>query len=219
MTEAIIFDMDGLLIDSEPLWKIAEINVFGTVGIDLTSKGCEETVGLRIDQVVDLWFGRHPWDNKTTARVTEEIIEEMAHLIKQNGKPLPGAISAVENAKIKVGKVGLATSSHDVLIEATLEKLGLKDHFDVTHSAQHEDYGKPHPQVFLTTAQKLKVKPENCHVFEDSLNGVIAAKAARMKVTAVPEKTHNFDPRLHLADDILNSLEEINWNDWNKLPK
>lgn len=209
--DAVIFDMDGLLIDSEPLWKLAEIKVFGTVGIDLTAQGCEETVGLRIDQVVDLWHNRHPWNNKSKKQVIHEIVEEMVYLINKEGKELPGASETVRTAKETFGKVGLATSSYEVLIHAVLEKLDIKPFFNALHSAQHEKYGKPHPQVFLSCAEKLVSPPEKCLVFEDSLNGVIAAKAARMKVIAVPEKTHEYHAGFALADKIVASLKDFDW--------
>jgi len=77
------------------------------------------------------------------------------------------------------------------------------------HSAEYEVYGKPHPAVFLTCAQKLGVDPTKCLVIEDSFNGVIAAKAARMKVIAIPEKSHQNDPRLVIADELLNDLSEF----------
>ena len=85
MKNAVIFDMDGLLIDSEPLWKEAEIEVFKTVGIDLTEQSCEQTVGLRIDEVVKLWHSRHPWQNKTINEVTQQINNCMIRLIKEKG--------------------------------------------------------------------------------------------------------------------------------------
>ena len=104
--------------------------------------------------------------------------------------------------------MAIASSSYLKIIEAVVKRLKLKGFFDVIYSAEFEKYGKPNPGTFLTTAEKLGVSPMKCLVFEDSLNGVIAAKAARMITIAVPE----FDnPKFIIADKILNSLEE--WNE------
>ena len=83
---------------------------------------------------------------------------------------------------------------------AVLEGLKIKDFFNVAHSAQFEDFGKPHPAVYLTAAQKLKVDSKKCLVIEDSLNGVISGMSAKMKVVCIPEKTHLKEPRLMVSD-------------------
>lgn len=207
--KAVIFDMDGVLIDSEPLWKIAEIEGFGKVGINLTTTDCEETVGLRIDEVVKLWYKKVGWKNKTVEAVTDDIVDILIREINARGQALPGVMQALQTLKEGGYKIGLATSSYQRIIHAVLNKLNIEKYFDQVHSAEFETYGKPHPAVFLTTAEKLHVHPTECLVIEDSFNGVIAAKAARMKVIAVPEKTHRFDERLRIADCILSSLEEF----------
>ena len=100
------------------------------------------------------------------------------------------------------------------MIRIVLRELAITDFFNITHSAETEEYGKPHPAVYLTVAQKLAVHPTKCLVIEDSLNGIISGKAARMKVVCIPEKTHSPEPKLALADfqfdDMLKMLEEIN---------
>ena len=217
MIDAVIFDMDGLLIDSEPLWKEAEIKVFGTVGIDLTARSCEQTVGLRIDQVVDLWYSNHPWNNKSKKQVVNEIIEEMLYLIEQKGKAKKGVDHIVNFFTQKEMKMAIASSSYQVLIEKVIEKLNLADQITTYLSAEHEEYGKPHPAVFLNTAKKLNTFHEHCLVFEDSFNGVLAAKAARMKVVAVPEETHQEDSRMIIADQQIMSLNEFGESELQKV--
>lgn len=220
MIEAVIFDMDGLLIDSEPLWKEAEIKVFQTVGIDLTEQGCEETVGLRIDEVVELWYDRHPWNNKTKENVVQEIIECMQHLILTKGVAKPGVNEVINFFKKIDIPMAIATSSYKILLDTVVDKLDINSAIQIKHSAEYERYGKPHPEVFITTSKLLEKSPQNCLVFEDSLNGVIAAKAARMKVIAVPENTHTFNKKLILADQIINTLQDFNselFNNMNNL--
>lgn len=207
--KAIIFDMDGVLIDSEPLWKIAEVEGFGKVGLDLTYTDCEETVGLRIDEVVKLWFKKRPWEGKSVEAVTNDIINILIREVLENGKALPGVHDALKSAKKAGFKIGLATSSSNAIIKAVMTRLDIRDYFDAIHSAEDEVYGKPHPAVFLTCAEKLNVDPTECWVIEDSFNGIVAAKASRMKVIAVPEKSHQVDPRLVIADIHLESLSEF----------
>jgi mannitol-1-/sugar-/sorbitol-6-/2-deoxyglucose-6-phosphatase len=205
LIRAVIFDMDGVLVNSEPLWRRAEIAAFGEVGATLTEDMCLETTGLRIDQVVEHWQRRFGFGE---TNVRQDILARVEALIRAEGQPLPGAREAVQNAARKY-PIALASSSPYSIIDAVLACFGLRDLFSVIHSADEEPYGKPHPIVFLTTAAKLGVDPVDCLVIEDSLNGVIAAKAARMQCVAVPEEAHRSDPRFAIADRILCSLEEL----------
>ena len=211
--KAIIFDMDGVLIDSEPLWKIAEVEGFGKVGLDLTHTDCEETVGLRIDEVVKLWYNKRPWEGKSLEVVTQDIIDILIREVLKQGTTLPGVQEALNALKDDGYKIGLATSSSKAIIAAVMQRLNIESYFDAIHSAEDEILGKPHPAVFLTCAQKLGVEATDCWVVEDSFNGMVAAKAARMKVIGVPEKTHQMDKRFVIADIQLDSLEDLNIQD------
>ena len=212
--KAVIFDMDGVLIDSEPVWKIAMQAVFDEVGCGLTKKDFQKTVGLRLDEVILFWYNHTGWEGLTPQEVEEKIVQRMVELISKDGKPLIGVIETLQFLKTKGLKIGLATSSYSVLIETVLTKLNIKSYFDFTHSAELESHGKPHPAVYLTVAEKLGVVPTECLVIEDSLNGIISGKAARMSVVCIPEKTHNPEPRLILADyqfeTMLDFLNEVN---------
>ncbi len=207
--QAIIFDMDGVLIDSEPLWKIAEVEAFAKVGLNLTYTDCEETVGLRIDQVVELWYKKVGWTNKTIREVETDIVDILIREINLQGKELLGVTEKLTEFKAAGYKIGLATSSYQRIIEAVVDKLNIRSFFDVMQSAEYERFGKPHPAVFLTCADKLGVEPTECLVIEDSFNGILAAKAARMTVIAIPEKSHQIDPRLIIADLQKDSLLDI----------
>lgn len=198
--EAVIFDMDGVLIDSEPLWKIAMEEVFHSVGSVLSKQDFQKTVGLRIDEVINFWHKHEGWTNVEPKEVEQRIVDKMRELIKENSKPLVGVIETLEYLKKNKVKVGLATSSYQILIDTVLSELNITAYFDVTHSAEHEQFGKPHPAVYLTVADRLEVQPVKCLVVEDSLNGIISAKAAKMKVVCIPEKTHFPEPKLILAD-------------------
>lgn len=204
--EAVIFDMDGVLIDSEPVWKIAMEEVFAAVGCNLTRKDFEMTVGLRLDEVIAYWYKVAPWPLAGPDEVLKRIIDRMVELLSRDGKPLTGVIETLSLLQSKGLKIGLATSSYQVLINCVLSTLEIESYFLVAHSAERETHGKPHPAVYLTTAQLLQVNPLKCLVIEDSINGVIAGKAARMTVVCVPEKTHNPNPKLILADYLFEDL-------------
>jgi len=198
--DAVIFDMDGVLIDSEPLWKIAMEEVFHAIGSELTREDFQKTVGLRLDEVVVFWHQHEGWKNVTPREVEMEIVDKMKQLLRENGEPLVGVLDTLSYLKSINMKIGLATSSYTVLIDTVLEILGIKSYFDFTHSAELESHGKPHPAVYLTVAKQLNCEPIKCLVIEDSLNGIISGKAARMKVVCIPEKTHFPEPKLMLAD-------------------
>ncbi|MFM7006208.1 MAG: hexitol phosphatase HxpB [Flavobacteriales bacterium] len=198
--KAVIFDMDGVLIDSEPLWKIAMESVFGRYGSTLTPQDFQKTVGLRIDEVIAFWNAHENWGLTDFKIVETQIIDELIALIDANPKPLKGVLETLNFIKNQKLKIGLATSSAQRLIDTVLEALNIQHFFDFVYSAEFEPYGKPHPGVYIKVAEDLKVAPQDCLVIEDSLNGVVAGLAAKMKVCCIPEKTHYPNPRLALAD-------------------
>jgi HAD superfamily hydrolase (TIGR01509 family) len=207
--DAVIYDMDGVLIDSEPVWKIAMEEVFSDVGCNLTRKDFEKTVGLRLDEVINYWYNENPWKNATPEQVLDRIVQKMVAYLSADGKPLTGVLESLSFFKSRGLKIGLATSSYLVLIDTVLDTLNIRSFFDVTHSAELEKHGKPHPAVYLTAADKLNVNPLRCLVIEDSINGVIAGKSARMFVVCIPEKTHAPNPKLVLADAIFEDLNAL----------
>lgn len=207
---AAIFDMDGLLIDSEPLWDRSEHEVFGALGVDLTRRHeLPDTRGLRIDLVVDLWFGQQPWTGPDRATVVERIISRVITLVEETRPLLPGVREAVALCKAQGLKVGLASASPLYMLEKVLTMFDLRDQFDALASADKLDYSKPHPQVYLNCASQLGVSPLNCVALEDSVNGMIASKAARMRSIVVPAAESQLDPRFSLADVKLLSLESL----------
>jgi sugar-phosphatase len=133
----------------------------------------------------------------------------MVDYLSADGKPLTGVLESLSFFKSRGLKIGLATSSYLVLIDTVLDTLNIRSFFDVTHSAELEKHGKPHPAVYLTAAEKLNVNPLRCLVIEDSINGVIAGKSARMFVVCIPEKTHAPNPKLVLADAIFEDLNAL----------
>jgi HAD superfamily hydrolase (TIGR01509 family) len=211
-TEAVIFDLDGLLIDSEPHWRRAEIEVFARAGLTLTEAECAETTGLRIDEVVRLRRAQTPgWHTLTEGDAVAAILARVTELLVSEAKAMPGAVAAVRRVAASGVRVALASSSPMGVIRAGLTGIGLEGAFELVQSAESEPYGKPHPGVYLTTASRLSVDPTACVAVEDSLNGLIAAKAARMRCVAVPEHA---SARFAVADVVLDSLEALRETHW-----
>jgi sugar-phosphatase len=201
--------MDGVLVDSEPLWRQAERQTFAEIGIKLSDADCESTMGLRTDEVIAHWYEKVPWEGPTQAEVEKRLEQRVGDLITERATAMPGVAQALAMARKEGLALGLATSSSPILIDTVLTTLSLTDVFAVSHSAVDEELGKPDPAVFLTTARLLGVKPAECVAIEDSAAGVRSAKAAGMRVIAVPP-AHLFDePVYDEADFKLRSLEEL----------
>ncbi|MFA9213406.1 MAG: hexitol phosphatase HxpB [Candidatus Methylacidiphilales bacterium] len=209
MIKAIIFDMDGLLVDSEPYWKIAEKICFGKLGLTLNDELLRQVMGFRLNEVVEHWYNYQPWGEKNFEAVEADVLEIVQQLIADNANALPGVIDTLKLCKAKGYKIALASSSAMSLINVVVDKLNIRQYFDLLVSAENEPYGKPHPSVFLTTSNQLNVLPTECLVFEDSVNGMVAAKAARMKCIVVPEAEKQNEPYWHLANQKLKTLEDF----------
>ncbi|MFN3444962.1 MAG: hexitol phosphatase HxpB [Bacteroidia bacterium] len=208
-TQLVIFDMDGLLIDSEPYWKIAEKEVFGKLGLNLTDDLLRQVMGFRLSEVVQHWYHYQPWPEPNFEQTERDVLDCVKQLIQQHADAMPGVYEVLTHCKQNNFKMALASSSAMELIEVVIDKLNIRHFFDMVWSAQYEKYGKPHPAIFLSVSRKLQVEPKHCVVFEDAINGVIAAKAARMYCIAIPEEVSYNDPRFAIADVKTQSLLNI----------
>lgn len=205
---ASLFDMDGLLIDSEILWHRAEVEIFGRLGVAITDAEDRSTKGMFVAEVVEYWYERSPWTGASREVVVDRLLERVGELVEQEGRLLPGAVRAVDLASER-GPLALASSTPLPLVVRCLDHFELRKRFASLHSADVEPYGKPHPGVFLSAASALGVAPLDCLVFEDSPAGVLAAKAGRMRVVAVPASEDRANAAFSLADLVLDSLDEL----------
>ena len=201
--------MDGLLLDSEPIWEIAEIAVFATVGLEITVEDCARTRGIRIDEIAQYYYSHRPWTGPSPHEVAMKITDEVIRIVRERGEPLPGVREAIKTCEDAGFSIGLASSSPIRLIDQVLEQFDITHHFATRCSGEDETFGKPHPAVYLTCAAELDVEPAACIAIEDSVTGLIAAKAAKMKVVTVPEAPQLRDPRFSLAERTLASLSEF----------
>jgi len=209
MINTVIFDMDGLLLDTEPLWGKSMLQVAEKHKIPITAQRFKETTGLRIYEVTDHWAIHYPWEGRSSKEVAEEILDEIIASSKSHATVMRGVEQTLQLLRQHKFKIGLASSSPARMIHELVDHFGITHYFDVITSADVVDLGKPHPAVFLHCAAELGSRPNQCVVLEDSVNGMIAGKAARMKVIAIPEEIHFDDPRFSIADARLRSMEDF----------
>lgn len=184
--------MDGLLIDSEPLWQEAEIKIFKSVGLELSIENCLETTGLPTRDVINYWFDKKPWTGLTKLELEKSLYREVIHLIEERAEPMLGVVASLEFFKGKGKAIGLASASPLPIIEASLQVCKLGGYFDFVHSGTLEENNKPHPALYQTVANKLNCNIENCLILEDSGNGVLGATKTDAAVVAVPA-AHDYD--------------------------
>lgn len=213
MIKGVIFDMDGLMIDSEPLQSEAIAVVLKEYGKDPIFKKNKliHTVGLK---------GHEQWaEIRKTHGIDEdiEILREKRRkayikIVQKNGvKTMPGVISLLKQLKEKGDlKIGLASNTALKHILLILNKIKVRSYFNLIISADHVKNAKPHPDIYLKAAKGLKLDPGDCLVLEDSQSGVIAAKKAGMYVIAVPSRFTNHQD-FSQSDLIVPSLAKITW--------
>lgn len=212
--EAVVLDMDGLLMDTEPVWRVAEVAVFTALGVELTEEELMGSMGQTIAAVVPVWRLREPAHGVGARRLTdvevqERIIEMVAAEVAATGVPMPGVTDAIALLRRLGLPVAIASGSPPRMIEVVTERLDL-GWIEVRCSAMDEPRSKPAPDVYLTAARRLGVRPERCVAIEDLPSGVLSAKAAGMLCIAVPDPLMEGDPAYAEADLVLGALTELN---------
>ena len=212
--KAIIFDMDGTLIDSEPLHLLAYQELLEQFEHVWTAQDNREFLGRTDFDVCKAMVSK--FNLSLTAR---QLVERKEHvlqeLVEKNAHPRPGVLEILNAAAELKVPMAVASSATLATIAFTIDALGIRKYFSTLSSGEEVSSGKPDPAVFLLAAQRLKVPAQNCLVVEDTLNGIKAAKAAGMYCVAVPcEATSHEDHSL--ADCRLQSLTELNLQNWLK---
>jgi sugar-phosphatase len=205
----VIFDIDGLLIDSEPLWHEAATEVFNAYEVKLTDTMYASTTGLRTKEFVQWWFGYFNIDMNLALEAEKKIVSGVLKRIENKASIMPGVPHIFEFFAKKQFKIGLATSSPPELIDLVIKMTGIDTFLSATASAEFLPYGKPHPQVYLNCAESMQSHPTECICFEDSFNGLLSAKSARMKCVIIPHHSLNKDERWGAADLKLSSLQNF----------
>lgn len=174
--------MDGVIVDTEKIWKQAEKEIFSSLGVHVNEKDCNITQSMTTSQVTQFWYEKFPWEGESLFDVEQFVIHRVIELICSSECCMPGIQHFIEGLKSRKIKVGLATNSPAIIIPVVLEKTNTTYLFDATVSADLEVKGKPHPAVYLTAAEQLNVLPGECLVIEDSPSGIKAARQAGMIV-------------------------------------
>ena len=208
MIDAVIFDLDGVLLDSESAWldaKRAVVDEWGGRWKEEASRAMlgmsapEWSVYMRDDLAID----------RAPEEIDAEVVRRLLAIYRERLPLLPGAVEAVERLAAR-WPLGLASSSNLEVIEIVMEAGGFARHFRTWVSSEEVGRGKPAPDVFLEAARRMEVEPSACAAIEDSHNGILAADAAGMTVLALPN--HEFPPgkdALAKAAHVLDSLDEL----------
>jgi len=212
MITTVLFDMDGVLIDSEKFWQQAEREIFTSVGCQWNEEIAHQTTGQTTRAVTELWYSLYPWEGQTIEEVEQAVIDRVDELIRQEGEIKKGVRTTLSFLQSNAIKIGLATNSTPSLIQTVLSHLQLTSYFQTTVSAHDVPQGKPAPDIYLQAAKNLHTSPSNCLVIEDSFTGATAGKKAGMTVFIVPELAFYDNPKFDLADRKLFSLEEFEEN-------
>ena len=206
--EAIVFDLDGVLIDSEPVWEEVRRGYVADHGGRWLPDTQERLMGMSTEE-----WARYLADDLigdvTPEQVAYEVIDQMIQRYEEGLPLLPGAEAAVHRMA-EYRPLGLSSSSPRALIDLVLGKLGVDGLFRSTVSTEEVDRGKPEPDGYLTVAARLDVPATGCVAIEDSSNGLRSAHAAGMTVIAVPRPAHPPAPdALELAAHVADSLDEV----------
>lgn len=206
-TRAVIFDMDGVLTDSEPLINEAAVTMFHERGIPVAPEDFLPFVGTGENRYIGGVAEKHgvTFDIEAAKKRTYEIY---LSLVPTRLQAFPGAVDLVRRCRAEGWKVAVASSADRIKIEANLNQIGLPpSEWDAVVSAEDVEHKKPSPDIFLAAARKLGCRPQDCTVIEDAINGVQAARAAGMHCVAV---AHSFPPdKLALADRVIATIGQI----------
>lgn len=205
---AVVFDMDGVLLDSEPIGYEAMRVVMSAQGAPYDEVENDEFVGRTTSESFRILAARRGLQPEIDELV-RQFCEEKIRLIHETARPLPGVPEVLERLRAAGYRLALASSAEIPIIAATVEALGLVDCFEHRVSGEEVPRGKPAPDVFLEAARRLALAPRDCLVVEDSRNGLLAARAAGMRCAVVPCSAtlgHDFteaDYRLGTLTDLL----------------
>ena len=208
MIEAVVFDLDGVLLDSEQLWDKAREQLARERGGRWHDQAQRDMMGMS-----SLEWSRYMHETiglpEPPEEISREVVERLTALYRERLPAIPGAKEAVERLAADY-KLGLASSSNRELIDLALELLGVAHLFAATVSSEEVAHGKPAPDVYLEAARRLGIEPARAAAVEDSQNGILAAKAAGMRVIAIPNRHFPPDEQaLARADVTLGSLAEL----------
>lgn len=209
MIKAAIFDMDGLLINSEPVWEEAARIVMKEVGFDVTPEIHQNTTGLSVNLFLDYCYDLQPWKDQSKKELANKILHIAHDWIPEKSEAMPGAKELIKSLNSKDIIMAVASASPMGIIEDVLKKLEIIEYFECWHSAELEAFSKPHPAVYSSTINKLHLSPKECMAFEDSVPGVQSAYASGALTIAVPSAFGYPDKQFDIAHHKIKSLVDF----------
>jgi len=208
--QAVIFDLDGTLIDSMWMWRQIDIDYLARHGHELPADLQDSIEGMSFSETA-VYF-KERFSLSDSLEVIKADWNQMAYDIYVNEVPLkPGVLEFLQYLKRKGIKTGIATSNSRELLLAVLESLGITEYFDELHTSCEVTRGKPAPDIYLLVAKTLGVTPEHCLVFEDIIQGIQAGKAAGMRVCAVKDafSVKQEEEKRASADWLIDNFSEL----------
>lgn len=184
--QAVLWDMDGTLVDSEPVWARVQIDLLTSLGATWTVEDSMRLVGSDLADAVQVWMGALPDGVVSAEELADRMFGEVVRSLKDDVVLRPGALELLQALKAAGVPCALVSASYRVMIDAVLSHLG-PELFDVVVAGDEVRNGKPHPEPYLTAAQELDVDPADCVVIEDSPGGTASGTAAGAFVVAVPQ--------------------------------
>lgn len=209
MLKAVIFDMDGVIIDSEPFYLVIGMELYKRLNINVTEEEHISYTGVSNPNMWTSIKNKHGLKQTVSELVSIQNKANIEYLEKNIEKPIPGVVNILESLSRNGIKVALASSSSMEIIRLVLEKFEIIKYFQVIVSGESFERGKPAPDIFLKAAEMLQVEPESCTVIEDSNHGVTASKAAGMMCIGF-QNSNSGNQNLKSADLIVNDLENVN---------
>lgn len=209
MIKAVIFDMDGTLIDSQPIWYQVSTNFFQKNGFPVTMDDMIKLTGSPVAKLVDYVLQVYGQKDKARAQLVTELMDYAVFEILAAKPLLPNVKDVLAQLKQQGIKIAVASASPRNMLQGIVDSCGIAEYFDYLASAEELDYNKPHPAVYLHAAQQLGVSVAECFAVEDSVLGMISGKAASMKTVVIPAQAEWDDSRWALADFKLTNIAEL----------
>ena len=209
--EAIIFDFDGTIVDTEPVWRRACMSIYHDLGVPMTDALMSETSGMPMSVALPYWFKRFPWkDTRSIADLAHETVRRVLSIFEKDGPVLrDGAKELLSRASEVSQKMAICSSSPESFIRSSIDALGVAEYFSVIRSSDSDGKHKPDPAVYLSTVRLLGATKSACVAIEDSVAGVTSACDAGVRCIAVPDARFVDLKKVSRADFVALSLNDV----------